>query len=136
MPLVKFGIIPELVGRVPVTVSLDLLNEDALKEILVKPRNAITKQYQKLLELDGIQLTFDDEAVQEIARQSIVRKTGARGLRAIIEDCMMDYMFELPSREDIKECRITKAVVEGSGKPQFIGENNQVIQIGDHEESA
>lgn len=134
--LVKFGIIPELVGRVPVTVSLDLLNEDALKEILVKPRNAITKQYQKLLELDGIQLTFDDEAVQEIARQSIVRKTGARGLRAIIEDCMMDYMFELPSREDIKECRITKAVVEGSGKPQFIGENNQVIQIGDHEESA
>lgn len=134
--LVKFGIIPELVGRVPVTVSLDLLDEDALKEILVKPKNAITKQYQKLLELDGIRLTFDDEAVREIARQSIERKTGARGLRAIIEDCMMDYMFELPSREDIKECRITKAVVEGSGKPEFIGENNQVIQIGDHEESA
>lgn len=134
--LVKFGIIPELVGRVPVTVSLDLLDEAALKEILVKPKNAITKQYQKLLELDGIRLTFDDEAVQEIARQSIERKTGARGLRAIIEDCMMDYMFELPSREDIKECRITKAVVEGSGKPEFIGEDNQVIQIGDQEESA
>lgn len=134
--LVKFGIIPEFVGRVPVTVSLDLLDEDALKEILVRPRNAITKQYQKLLELDGIRLTFDEEAVREIARQSIERKTGARGLRAIIENCMMDYMFELPSREDIRECRITKDVVNKSGMPEFIGENNQVIQIEGKEESA
>lgn len=134
--LTKFGIIPELVGRVPVTVSLDLLDEDALKEILVKPRNAITKQYQKLLELDGIYLTFEDDAVQEIARQSIARKTGARGLRAIIENCMMEYMFELPSRDDIRECRITKEVVEGTGQPKFIGDNNQVIIIEKNEESA
>lgn len=134
--LVKFGIIPEFVGRVPVTVSLDLLDEEALKEILVRPRNAITKQYQKLLELDGIHLTFDEEAVREIARQSIERKTGARGLRAIIENCMMDYMFELPSREDVKECRVTKDVVNKSGKPELIGENNQVIQIEEKVESA
>ncbi len=134
--LVKFGIIPELVGRVPVTVSLDLLDEEALKEILVKPRNAITKQYQKLLELDGIRLTFDEEAVREIARQSIARKTGARGLRAIIENCMMDYMFELPSREDVIECRITKEAVDKTGQPELIGENNQVVRLGKKQESA
>ena len=104
--LVKFGIIPEFVGRVPVTVSLDLLDEEALKQILTKPKNALIKQYQKLLELDGVQLSFDEEAVKEIAHQSIERKTGARGLRAIIENCMMDYMFELPSREDVKECKM------------------------------
>lgn len=127
--LVKFGIIPEFVGRVPVTVSLDLLDEDALKEILVKPRNAIVKQYQKLLELDGVRLTFDEDAVREIAHQSIERKTGARGLRAIIENCMMDYMFELPSCEGIKECRITKAVIDKTGKPELIGENDQVILL-------
>lgn len=136
--LVKFGIIPEFVGRVPVTVSLDLLDEKALAEILVRPRNAITKQYQKLLELDGIKLTFDKDAVQEIARQSIERKTGARGLRAIIENCMMNYMFELPSRADVRECRITKEVVKGTGQPELIGENNQLIQIEEKkaEESA
>ena len=127
--LVKFGIIPEFVGRVPVTVSLDLLDEEALTQILVKPRNAITKQYQKLLELDGIRLTFEEEAVREIARQSIERKTGARGLRAIIENCMMDYMFELPSREDVKECRITKAVVDKEGIPELIGQDDQVILL-------
>ncbi len=127
--LVKFGIIPEFVGRVPVTVSLDLLDEEALTQILVKPRNAITKQYQKLLELDGIRLTFEEEAVREIARQSIERKTGARGLRAIIENCMMDYMFELPSREDVKECRITKAVVDKEGNPELIGQDDQVILL-------
>lgn len=134
--LVKFGIIPEFVGRVPVTVSLDLLDENALKDILVKPKNAITKQYQKLLELDGIRLIFDEEAVGEIARQSIERKTGARGLRAIIENCMMDSMFELPSREDVKECRITKEVVTNTGKPELIGENDQVILIEEKSEES
>lgn len=134
--LVKFGIIPEFVGRVPVTVSLDLLDENALKDILIKPRNAITKQYQKLLELDGIRLVFDEEAVGEIARQSIERKTGARGLRAIIENCMMDSMFELPSREDVKECRITKEVVTNTGKPELIGENDQVILLEEKSEES
>ena len=127
--LVKFGIIPEFVGRVPVTVSLDLLDEDALKQILTKPKNALVKQYQKLLELDDVKLTFEDEAIQEIAHQSIERKTGARGLRAIIENCMMDYMFELPSREDVKECKITKAVVEKTGKATLIGKDDEILKI-------
>ncbi len=125
----KFGIIPEFVGRVPVTVSLDLLDEDALKQILTKPKNALVKQYQKLLELDDVKLTFEDEAIQEIAHQSIERKTGARGLRAIIENCMMDYMFELPSREDVKECKITKAVVEKTGKATLIGKDDEILKI-------
>ena len=127
--LVKFGIIPEFVGRVPVTVSLDLLDEDALKQILTKPKIALVKQYQKLLELDDVKLTFEDEAIQEIAHQSIERKTGARGLRAIIENCMMDYMFELPSREDVKECKITKAVVEKTGKATLIGKDDEILKI-------
>lgn len=127
--LVKFGIIPEFVGRVPVTVSLDLLDEDALKQILTKPKNALVKQYQKLLELDDVKLTFEDEAIQEIAHQSIERKTGARGLRAIIENCMMDYMFELPSREDVKECKITKAVVKKTGKATLIGKDDEILKI-------
>ena len=127
--LVKFGIIPEFVGRVPVTVSLDLLDEDALRQILTKPKNALVKQYQKLLELDDVKLTFEDEAIQEIAHQSIERKTGARGLRAIIENCMMDYMFELPSREDVKECKITKAVVEKTGKATLIGKDDEILKI-------
>ena len=127
--LVKFGIIPEFVGRVPVTVSLDLLDEDALKQILTKPKNALVKQYQKLFELDDVKLTFEDEAIQEIAHQSIERKTGARGLRAIIENCMMDYMFELPSREDVKECKITKAVVEKTGKATLIGKDDEILKI-------
>lgn len=136
--LVKFGIIPEFVGRVPVTVSLDLLDEEALKEILTKPKNALIKQYQKLLELDGVQLSFDEEAVKEIAHQSIERKTGARGLRAIIENCMMDYMFELPSREDVKECKITKAVIDKTGEATLIGNDDEILKIetDKNEESA
>ncbi|MCI5882549.1 MAG: ATP-dependent Clp protease ATP-binding subunit ClpX [Clostridiales bacterium] len=136
--LVKFGIIPEFVGRVPVTVSLDLLDEEALKQILTKPKNALIKQYQKLLELDGVQLSFDEEAVKEIAHQSIERKTGARGLRAIIENCMMDYMFELPSREDVKECKITKAVIDKTGEATLIGNDDEILKIetDKNEESA
>lgn len=136
--LVKFGIIPEFVGRVPVTVSLDLLDEEALKQILTKPKNALIKQYQKLLELDGVKLSFDEEAVKEIAHQSIERKTGARGLRAIIENCMMDYMFELPSREDVKECKITKAVIDKTGEATLIGNDDEILKIetDKNEESA
>jgi ATP-dependent Clp protease ATP-binding subunit ClpX len=140
---VKFGLIPEFIGRVPVTVALDLLDEEALMEILVRPKNAITKQYQKLLELDGVKLTFEDEAIREVARLSNERKTGARGLRAILECSMMDYMYELPSREDIEECVITKDVISGTGKPKFLidgqiqdaGENLQ-IEDKSEEESA
>lgn len=117
--LVKFGIIPELVGRLPVTVSLEMLDKKALVRILTEPKNAITKQYQKMLELDGVRLKFDRDALTEIAETSLARKTGARGLRAIMENIMMDTMFIVPSDETIKECRITKDVVKGTGKPMY-----------------
>ncbi len=114
---VKFGMIPEFVGRVPVTVGLDRLDEEALKRILTEPKNSLVKQYKKLFELDDIELEFDDEAINMIAKNSVERKTGARGLRAIIENAMMDVMYELPSDENVKKCFITKEVIEGTGKP-------------------
>ena len=116
--LVKFGLIPELVGRVPVTVSLEMLDHDALIRILTEPKNAIVKQYQKLLELDGVKLVFDDSALNEIADISLKRKTGARGLRAIMENTMMDIMYRAPSEETLKTCRITGDVVTGKAKPE------------------
>ncbi len=117
--LVKFGLIPELVGRVPVTVSLDMLDKDALIRILTEPKSAIVKQYQKLLELDGVKLDFDQDALNAIAETSLARNTGARGLRAIMENIMMDTMFRVPSDETIKSCLITKDVVDGTGKPLY-----------------
>lgn len=116
--LVKYGIIPELVGRVPVTVALQMLDKEALMRILTEPRSAIAKQYQKLLELDGVDLIFDEEALEEIAETSLKRKTGARGLRAIMENVMMDIMYRAPSDETLKTCRITKEVVKGTGEPE------------------
>ena len=117
--LVKFGLIPELVGRLPVTVSLDLLDKDALIRILTEPKSAIVKQYQKLLELDGVKLEFYKDALLEIAETTLKRKTGARGLRAIMENIMMDTMFTVPSDKTIKECRITKEAVLGLEEPKY-----------------
>ncbi|MGC4019313.1 MAG: ATP-dependent Clp protease ATP-binding subunit ClpX [Muricomes sp.] len=117
--LVKFGLIPELVGRLPVTVSLDMLDKEALIRILTEPKSAIVKQYQKLLELDGVRLDFDKDALYAIAETSLARKTGARGLRAIMETIMMDTMFKVPSDDTIKGCRITKEVVKGTGEPMY-----------------
>ncbi len=114
--LTRYGLIPELVGRLPIITTLENLDEDALKRILTVPRNALCKQYQALLALDGVDLTFSDGAVTAIAREAIARKTGARGLRAIIERVMMDTMFELPSRLEISACEITEEAVHG-GKP-------------------
>ena len=110
--LVKFGLIPELVGRVPVTVSLDMLDRDALIRILQEPKNALTKQYQKLFELDGVALNFDKEALEAIADKALERKTGARGLRAIMEAVTLDLMYHIPSDESITQCQITKDMVE------------------------
>lgn len=124
--LVKFGLIPELIGRVPVTVALDLLDEDALMRILVEPKNAITRQYMKLFEMDNVTLTFEKEAIRAVAKKSFERKTGARGLRAIIESVVMDAMFEVPSDEDIKECIITEKAVLGEEQPKLILQNNEV----------
>ncbi len=116
---VKYGLIPEFVGRVPVTVGLDLLDEDALVKILTEPKNAIVKQYHKLFELDGVELEFDAEAIQAIAKKSFERKTGARGLRAIMEETMMDVMYNIPSDSKVTKCIITKEAVEG-GNPTLI----------------
>lgn len=115
--LVKFGLIPELVGRVPVTVALEMLDEEALIQILTEPKNAIVKQYQKMLELDGVELTFDEEALKAVAETSLKRKTGARGLRAIMENIMMDIMYRAPSDDSLKACRITADTVKGIGEP-------------------
>ncbi|MBQ1880575.1 MAG: ATP-dependent Clp protease ATP-binding subunit ClpX [Lachnospiraceae bacterium] len=115
--LVKFGIIPELIGRLPVTVALDNLDRDALVRILTEPRNAIIRQYKKLMDLDGVKLTFDEGAIEAIADKSIKRKTGARGLRSILEETMRDVMFKVPSDESISEVMITKDSVEKGTAP-------------------
>ena len=117
--LTKYGLIPEFVGRLPILVTLDALDEDALIRILTEPKNALCKQYEALLDMDGIRLTFEEEAIREIARQAIDRKCGARGLRAIIENAMLDTMFELPGLPDVNECIVTKEAVNG-GKPTLI----------------
>ena len=122
--LVKFGIIPELVGRVPINVTLEMLDRDALIRILTQPKSAIVKQYQKLLELDGVELEFDQEALEKIADISLARKTGARGLRAIMENVMTDTMYHVPSDATIKKCRITKAAVKGTEDPIYNSEED------------
>lgn len=110
---VKFGMIPEFVGRVPVTVSLQALEKEDLVRILKEPKNSLVKQYQKLFELDGVELVFEDDALEAIAELSLTRKTGARGLRAIMENVMMDMMYRIPSDESIVKCTVTRAAVEG-----------------------
>ncbi|MDO4166481.1 MAG: ATP-dependent Clp protease ATP-binding subunit ClpX [Eubacteriales bacterium] len=126
---VKFGLIPEIIGRLPVTVALDMLDEEALKKILVEPKNAITKQYQKLFEMDNVKLTFEEEAIAAVAKKSSDRKTGARGLRAIMESVMQDAMYEVPSDESIQECIITKEAVLGEEDPKLVTENDEVKSV-------
>ncbi|MDO4284744.1 MAG: ATP-dependent Clp protease ATP-binding subunit ClpX [Eubacteriales bacterium] len=118
--LVKFGLIPEFIGRVPICISLEGLDRDALVRILKEPKNALIKQYKKLFSYDDVKLTFDDEAVGEIADLAMQRKTGARGLRAILEKVMMDAMFTIPSDETISECIVTKNAVLGNGVPLLV----------------
>lgn len=115
--LVKFGLIPEFVGRVPIMVSLEGLDKEALKRILVEPKSALVKQYQKLFDMDGVELVFEPEAIECIARQALERKTGARGLRSIMENLMLDIMYEIPSDDTIERCTITKDVVQGKCDP-------------------
>ncbi len=115
--LLKFGLIPEFIGRLPVMVSLELLDRDALIQILTQPKNALTKQYKKLLEMDGVTLEFQQEALETIADLALQRKTGARGLRAIIEKVMKNVMYEVPSDQSVKTCIITRESVTGTGEP-------------------
>ncbi|MDD4311614.1 MAG: ATP-dependent Clp protease ATP-binding subunit ClpX [Eubacteriales bacterium] len=118
--LLKFGLIPEFVGRMPIIVTLENLDENALMRILTEPKNALTKQYQRLFEMDGVELSFDEEALRAVAKKAIERKTGARGLRAILEDVMLDIMYDIPSRDDIGFCRITKDVIEKVCPPLLV----------------
>lgn len=113
----KFGLIPEFIGRLPVLAALEQLTVDDLVRILTEPRNALVKQYQTLLSYDGVELEFDQDALEAIASKAIERKTGARGLRSIIEEVMMDVMFEIPSQEDVTKVRITKEAVDGTAAP-------------------
>lgn len=117
--LVKFGLIPEFVGRIPVTVALDMLDEDALVKIITEPKNALVKQYRKLFEYDEVQLEITEEAVRAIAKKSLERKTGARGLRSIMEKAMMDVMYEIPSDDNISKCIVTENTITGDGKPEI-----------------
>lgn len=114
---VKFGLIPEFIGRTPVCVGLDMLDEEALVRILTEPKNAIVKQYKKLFEMDGVYLEFEEEALRAVAKQALERKTGARGLRAILEKAMMQTMYQIPSSEQVTGCLITEACVEGREEP-------------------
>lgn len=118
--LLKFGLIPEFVGRLPIIVTLQALDEEALIQVLKEPKNALVRQYQKLFQMDGVALEFTDDALNAVAKEAISRNTGARGLRAILESLMMDIMFDIPSREDIYKCIITKEVVENKDKPLIL----------------
>jgi len=121
---IKFGLIPEFIGRVPVVVSLDALDEDALVRILQEPKNSLVKQYKALMDMDGVDLEFEPDALREVAKTAMERKTGARGLRSVIEKTMMDVMYEAPSNENMKKCVITKDAVTGKGKPVVTIEEN------------
>ena len=122
--LIKFGLIPEFIGRVPVTVSLSALDENALVRILTEPKDALVKQYVKLLEMDGVELSFEDEAVHAIAHRAIELNTGARGLRSIMEDCMLDTMYETPENKNIKKIVVTKDAILKKAKPLVIRAEN------------
>ena len=117
---IKFGLIPEFIGRVPIVVTLNGLDEQALIRILKEPKNSLTKQYHKLFELDGVELEFNEDALGAVAQKSLARKTGARGLRSIMEKTLMDLMYKAPSDDTISKAVITKETVEGTGEPEII----------------
>lgn len=126
--LVRFGLIPELIGRMPVVVTLEELGEETLVRILKEPKNSLVRQYSKLLELDGVKLGFDDEALHAMARRAIAQKTGARGLRSIMEHTMMNLMYEIPSDDSIRECQITEDAVDGKDTPMLVRSEKKVTR--------
>ena len=123
--LLKFGLIPEFIGRLPIVATLKELDKEALKKIVVEPKNALVKQYKKLLEIDGVELEFKDDAIEAIVNKAIELKTGARGLRSIIEGIMTDIMFEIPSNDKITKCIITKETVENGSEPEVVVDENK-----------
>lgn len=129
--LVKFGLIPEFIGRLPMIAVLDPLTEEALLDILVKPKNALTKQYKKLFGFDNVDLSFTDEALKAIARKSVERKTGARGLRAVMEEAMLDIMFDIPSKDHVKECIIDEDVINNGKVPKIIYKTEEELKAAE-----
>ena len=123
--LLKFGLIPEFVGRLPILATLKELDREALLDIMTKPKNALTKQYKKLLELDEVELKFSDESLNSMVDKAIERKTGARGLRSIMEDTMRDIMYEIPSDPQIIKCTITRETVENHSEPELVRDENK-----------
>jgi ATP-dependent Clp protease ATP-binding subunit ClpX len=123
--LIKYGMIPEFLGRLPVIATLHELNEESLIRILKEPKNALIKQYQKLFELEGVNLRFTDSAIAAVSKEAVKRKSGARGLRAIMETCMLDIMYELPSLENVKECVISEDVVFNKEDPILLFEQTK-----------
>ena len=132
--LLKFGLIPEFIGRLPVMVCLEELTADALVRILKEPKNAILKQYKKLFRIDGVDLEIEEDAVRRVAEKAIERKTGARGLRSILEHVMTDIMYEIPSRDDIQKCIVTKGTIDHNIKPTLVLRDTK--KIGETEETA
>ena len=118
--LIKYGLIPELIGRLPVVATLDELNDDALVRILTEPKNALTKQYQKLFQMEGVDLEFRPEALKAIAKRALERKTGARGLRSIIEQTLLETMYDLPGSTDIAKVVVEEAAITGDSKPLYV----------------
>jgi ATP-dependent Clp protease ATP-binding subunit ClpX len=118
--LLKFGLIPEFVGRVPIIATLEDLNEESLVKILTEPKNALIKQYQRMFEIENVKLTFSDESLISIAKQAIERKTGARGLRSILESILLETMFDLPELQSVEEVVISNEVIEGKSRPLYI----------------
>ena len=121
----KFGLIPEFVGRLPVIATLDELDEAALMQILTEPKNALTKQYAKLFEMEGVDLEFRPDALKAVAHRALERKTGARGLRSILEGILLDTMYEIPSQTEVSKVVIDESVIEGTSKPLLIYENSE-----------
>jgi ATP-dependent Clp protease ATP-binding subunit ClpX len=123
--LLKFGMIPEFVGRLPVVTTLDELDEATLIDVLTRPRNALVRQYRKLFEMEGVDLSFTEPALRAIAKEALTRKTGARGLRAILEEIMFDVMYEIPGKANVRECVVTDEVVQRKKDPILVYANEE-----------
>src|SRR5690606_29478848 len=126
--LLEYGLIPEFVGRLPMVVGLSSLDEDALVRILTEPKNALVKQYQRYFAMDGVELTFTDDALRAIAQQAIKHKTGARGLRTVLEDALMEVMYEIPSRGDVKKCIVNADTITKGQRPLLLTRGGQAIE--------
>ncbi len=131
--LLKYGLIPEFVGRIAMVVSLQSLDEDALVRILTEPKNALTRQFQEFFSLDGVELTFTDDALKAAAEEAMGHKTGARGLRTVLEDCLLDVMYEIPSRGDVKKCVVDANAVHGLRRPLLLTRSGQAVDLWDSE---